>query len=81
MEIRKAVADDYKVVFEDSMAGQLVLDDLIARFAGQIFVKGGHEGDRETCYRAGKRDVVEYIVKMINRANGVNDENQDLDPA
>jgi hypothetical protein len=74
---RAATSEDYRLIFEDTMAGQLVMEDLMKRFAGVVYVKGGHEADRETCYRAGKRDVIEHIVKMINRANGVNDELQE----
>lgn len=77
----KATPDDYKIAFQDTKAGELVLEDLLARFAKKVFVKGGHEGDRETCYRAGMRDVVEHIVTMINRANGVQDDSENEEAA
>lgn len=64
-----ASANDYEVLF-GSAAGQLVLDDLVQRFAGKTYVQGGHEAERETCFRAGKREVVEHILRQINRANG-----------
>jgi hypothetical protein len=78
---RRATPDDYKLVFEDSLAGQAVLEDLIARFGGAPYVKGGHEGDRETCFRAGKLEVVNFVVAQINRSNGVNDETQNVEVA
>lgn len=67
---------EYKELFEDDRRGAAILEHLTARFARQIYVKGGHEADRETCYRAGMREVVEFIVTQINRAHGV-DTNQE----
>lgn len=61
----------YKAVFEDDKRGAALLEDLTNRFARKIYVRGGHEADRETCYNAGMRDVIEFIVGRINRANGV----------
>lgn len=60
---------DYSLIFE-SPAGQLVLDDLVSRFCGRVYVPGGQEGERETCFRSGRREVVEFIIRQINRANG-----------
>lgn len=73
MSERRATPDDYKLVFEDSLAGQVVLDDLVARFGRSPYVPGGHEGDRETCYRAGQLSVLNHILAMNNRSNGVQD--------
>ena len=72
---------DYKAIFEDDKRGAALLDDLTRRFAGKVYVKGGLEADRETCYNAGKRDVIEFIVTQINRAHGVenNQENGNAD--
>lgn len=60
---------DYAVLFE-SPSGQAVLDDLVQRFTGKTYVQGGHDAERETCFRAGKREVVEHILRQINSANG-----------
>ncbi len=73
-----ATPEEYKAIFEDDRRGAALLDDLTARFARSVYVKGGHEADRETCYRAGMRDVIEFIVSQINRAHGV-DPNQEPD--
>jgi hypothetical protein len=64
-------AEEYKALFEDDKRGAAILDHLVQRFARQVYVKGGHEADRETCYRAGQRDAIEFIVSQINRAHGV----------
>lgn len=63
----------YARVFEGHAEGQLILEDLIARFHGNPFVKGGLDGDRETCFRAGRNAVMDFILNKINTANGVND--------
>lgn len=65
----KASANDYEVLFA-SPAGQLVLEDLVSRFCGKVYVQGGLEAQRETDFRSGKREVVEHILRQINRANG-----------
>jgi hypothetical protein len=51
----KATPEAYARVFENHAEGRLILDDLTARFGGGIYVKGGLEGDRQTCFNAGRR--------------------------
>ncbi len=60
----------YARVFETSPEGAAVLDDMVTRFGGSLFVKGGEEGRRETDFRLGRRSVLDFIVAQINRANG-----------
>ena len=70
-------AEAYARVFESHAEGRQILDDLTARFGGGIFVKGGEEGDRQTCYNAGRRSVLDFIIGRINQASGVmQDENE-----
>lgn len=61
----------YARVFESHAEGSLVLADLISRFGRGIYVKGGPEGDRQTCFNAGRRSVLDFILGRINQANGV----------
>ena len=61
----------YARVFDSLPEGKLVLEDLVARFARNPFKAGGHEGDRETCFRAGQLAVPTFILNQINRAAGV----------
>lgn len=76
---RQLQNDDFRRLFEETPGGDLVLDELTRRFGKAIFVKGGPEGDRQTCYNAGQRSVLDFILGRINAANGVNDvEEQDL---
>jgi len=67
---QRATPDDYRVVFEMSPVGAAVLEDLVSKFSGRVFVRGGHDAERETTFRLGSREVVEHILRMINRANG-----------
>ena len=67
----KATAEAYARVFENNAEGRVILEDLTARFGGGIYVKGGLEGDRQTCFNAGRRSVLDFILGRINQANGV----------
>ena len=69
----------YQRVFEGHAEGALILEDLIKRFGGNLYVKGGEEGRRQTDYNLGRREILDFIVMMTNRANGV-DPNADNDP-
>ena len=68
----------------ESPDGELVLAELVTRFGGYPYVKGGHEAERETCRRIGRKDVIEFLLHRINQAqsgehedvgsdNGIND--------
>jgi hypothetical protein len=70
MAERRADAAMYARVFEGHAEGALVLEDLISRFGGALFVKGGEEGRRETDYRLGRRSLLDFILGQINQANG-----------
>lgn len=73
---RKADPAMYARVFEGHHEGAAILEDLTLRFGGKLFVKGGEEGRRQTDYNLGRREVLDFIVSMINVANGV-DPNDD----
>lgn len=79
MQPRKVDPAMYSRVFEGHAEGALVLEDLVRRFGGTLFVKGGEEGRRETDYRLGRRAVLDFIVAMTNQANGV-EEPEDTQP-
>lgn len=56
----------YMRVFQEYKEGQQVLEDLEARFrAPMSYVKGGHDAERETCFREGHRFVIEFILLTI----------------
>lgn len=77
MATKKVSPADFKRIFEEMPGGAEVLAEITRRFGREAYVKGGTEGDRETCYRAGQRSVLDFILMQINRADGVNDDVED----
>lgn len=71
-------AHDYALLFNNDL-GERILDELVTRFCGVAFVRGGQEAERLTSYNLGKRDVVEYILGQINAdAQGETDSTVDI---
>lgn len=68
---------DYKDLFEDDRRGAAILEHLIRAFARPAVVTGGIDAVLATYQRDGQRRVLEFITNQINRANGVdtNEEN------
>lgn len=68
---------DYKELFEDDRRGAAILEHLIRAFARPAVVTGGIDAVLATYQRDGQRRVLEFITNQINRANGVdtNEEN------
>jgi hypothetical protein len=67
-KLTKATPEMYARVFENHAEGKIVFEDLVARFGGNPYVKGGHEGDRETAFNAGSLKVISFVVGRINQA-------------
>ena len=68
--IRRATPETYRNVFDLDHNGQRVLAHLTFMYANKSsYVRGGHDAERESCFRAGQADVVGFIYKQINRAN------------
>ena len=65
----------YRDIFESDRRGAMILDDLITRFSKPAVVKGGIDAVLQTYHREGAREVVQHIVRQINRANGVTEPN------
>lgn len=61
----------YARVFENHAEGVLILEDLVKRFGGNPYVRGGIDAQRQTDFRAGQLSVPTFILNQINRANGV----------
>ncbi len=65
----------YARVFENTPEGEKVLDELVARFGKNPYVKGGQEADRQTAFNSGALEVVNYILRRITQAHdGATDE-------
>ncbi len=63
----RASPEVYRLIF-DNPQGQQIIADLERQAGYTTYGRGGLEGDRETCFRAGKRALVDHI-KMMMRAN------------
>ena len=69
---RPVTAATYRNLFDLDVNGVRVLEHLTQIFCKSTYVRGGQEAERESCFRAGERSVVEFIIKQINRANDPN---------
>ncbi|MFT3806100.1 hypothetical protein [Arenimonas sp.] len=70
----------YARVFENIPEGQQILEELVARFGRNPYKPGGLDAQRATDFNAGGLEVVQFILRRINRAHGVDDGN-DTEPA
>lgn len=69
--------DAYRRLFEDNADGVAILDELVARFGSNPYTPGGVEAARATDFKAGRLEVVQFILRKINRAHGVKDDVQE----
>jgi hypothetical protein len=60
----------YARVFENIPEGGQILEELVARFGRNPYVKGGLEADRQTAFNAGALEVVNFILRRIEQAQG-----------
>jgi hypothetical protein len=70
----------YRDVFESDRRGALILEDLVQRFSRPMVTKGGIDAVLQSFARGGERNVVDHIVRQINRANGVRDTQEGEQP-
>lgn len=61
----------YRQVFEVDKRGAAILEDLIKRFTQPAVTDGGIDAVLKTFERLGAARAPQYIVAMINRANGI----------
>ena len=69
---RPVTAETYRNLFDIDVNGQRVLEHLTSIFCKSTYVRGGQEAERESCFRAGQTDVIQFILRQINRANDPN---------
>ena len=63
--------NEYKALFEDDKRGVAILEHLIQVFARPAVVTGGIDAVLATYQRDGQRRVLDFIHNQVNRANGV----------
>lgn len=74
---RDELATLYRDIFEADRRGAAILEDLISRFGRtKVHTDGGIDAVLKTYKAAAHRELLDFIVMQINRANGVNDEPQ-----
>lgn len=76
------LAEYCRQLFEVDKRGQLVLEELVRRFAQPAVTNGGIDAILQTYHRMGANAVMQFIVAQINRANGVADNHStvEIDP-
>lgn len=57
-------------MFEGDPVGARILEELVERYGGNPYTKGGLEAQRQTDFKAGQLEVVNFILRKINQANG-----------
>ena len=65
---------DYKDLFETDKRGARILEHLVRIFVKDPVTEGGIDAVLKTFTFAGQRKPLDFIVKQINRANGVQEE-------
>lgn len=72
---RRRLAGLYRDIFEVDARGAAIFEDLYRRFASKakVHTAGGIDAVLKTYQDAAHREVIEYMVTMVNRGNGVND--------
>ncbi len=68
-------------IFEHDRRGAAILEHLIKRFVRPAETRGGIDAVLTTYKRLGNREPLDYIVSMMNRAAGIEDEPPTETPA
>lgn len=72
--MREDLATLYRDIFELDRRGAALLEDLVARFGNaKVYTEGGTDAVLKTYQAAGQREVVDFILRQINNANGAPD--------
>lgn len=61
----------YARVFDSYPEGKAVLEELVQRFGGNPYRRGGLDAQRDTDFNAGAMSVPVFILNRINQAAGV----------
>lgn len=65
------LAELYRQIFEVDKRGQILLEDLVTRFSKPAVTTGGIDAILKTFTNQGENNVVQFIVRQINRANNI----------
>lgn len=70
----------YARVFENIPEGVQILEELVQRYGGNPYKPGGLDAQRQTDFNAGKLEVVNFLLRRINQAHGVDDGPEQPEP-
>lgn len=66
-------AELYRQIFEVDKRGAAILEHMVTLFSKPASTTGGIDAVLKTYLHMGEHNVVQHIIKMINRANNVPD--------
>ena len=66
---RPVTAETYRNLFDIDVNGQRVLEHLTSIFCKSTYVHGGQEAGGGSCFRAGSTEVIQFILRRVNRAD------------
>jgi hypothetical protein len=76
-EDRQHLAGLYRDLLDTDRRGQVILEDLIKRFGrAKVHTDGGIDAVLKTYRTAAHRELLDYILAMINAGNGVEDQGE-----
>jgi len=70
-------AELYRQIFEVDQRGAAILEDLVRMFSKAAVTEGGIDAVLKTYHRMGQAEVVQHIIRQINRANNIDDQPQE----
>ncbi len=77
MTLPKPTPETYRQLFEEDKRGAAILEQLTVLFAKPAVRQGGIDAVLETYHRMGAQSVLQHILNQINRANGVQEGEDD----
>jgi len=75
-EVDRPTPQDYADIFEVDRRGARVFEDLVRRFYRPPSKAGGIDRILDAHEFIGRRQILDFIANQINRANGVQDDQQ-----
>ena len=64
----------YRQIFEIDVRGAAILEDLVRRFSKPAVTTGGIDAVLKTYLHQGENNVVQHIVRQLNKANSIGED-------
>jgi hypothetical protein len=73
---RAALAAMFRDVFEADRRGAAILEHLVQRFGStKVHTDGGIDAVLKTYRSAAHREILDYVLRLVNEGNGISDSN------